>query len=434
MRSSEDGAPIVPPGAVSDAPVKTPAPRIGLEAPSSVRIPTPRSVVREAFEGPRPSFSRALWRIAAARVSAGNKVRLLRDGPATFEAMLAMIEGARHTIDFEGYIFHNDDVGRRFAEAFNQATRRGVKVRMLVDWVGRWPTPKRFFEQMRREGVDMRFFNPLGFRAWGGLLPRDHRKVLVVDEYTSVTGGIGIGQEWGYGLIRRRRHAVWRDTAVSIEGEASLYMRDAFERMWARSRGRTPEWRRLRRPAQAIETQLSGRFDPPALVGIVEGEPGRLRLSRALQLQAVAAERSIWLASAYFMPSWSELEALAGAARDGVDVRVLVPSTYDHPFLRRFTTKFYERLLRSGVRLWEWRGEMMHAKTTVIDGRWVRVGSTDFNILGVAVNYELDALIEDRALGADAEAMFLEDLELSREIGRSPAMAARLPQRSDTNR
>jgi cardiolipin synthase len=381
-------------------------------------------MVRESFEGPRPSFSRALWRIAHARVSAGNKVALLRDGPATFEAMLAMIEGARQSIEFEGYIFHNDDVGKRFADAFGNAARRGVRVRMLVDWLGRWPTPKRFFEDIRRQGVGMRFFNPLGFRAWGGLLPRDHRKVLVVDRSAGVTGGIGIGQEWGYGLIRRRRHSVWRDTAVRIEGDASLYMQEAFERMWARARGRTPEWRALRSPATAVETHLSGRFDPPALVGIIEGEPGRWRLSRALQLQSVGAERSIWIASAYFMPSWSELEALAGAARDGVDVRVLVPSTYDHPFLRRVATRFYHRLLRSGVRLWEWRGEMMHAKTTVIDGRWVRVGSTDFNPLGVAINYELDALIEDRALGEQAETMFLEDLQQSREIGRAPAHAA----------
>ncbi|MFN8581082.1 MAG: phosphatidylserine/phosphatidylglycerophosphate/cardiolipin synthase family protein [Gemmatimonadaceae bacterium] len=388
------------------------------EGAAPVRIPTPRALVRESFEGPRPSFSRALWRIANARVSAGNTVALLRDGPQAFEAMLAMIEGARQSVEFEGYIFHNDDVGARFADAFRAAARRGVKVRMLVDWFGRLPTPKRFFELIHQEGVGMRFFNPLGFRAWGGLLPRDHRKVLVVDEYAGVTGGIGIGQEWGYGIIRRRRHSVWRDTAVRIEGDAVLYMREAFERMWARARGRTPEWRRLRTPPAAVETHLSGRFDPPALVGIVEGEPGRWRVSRALQLQAVAAERSIWIASAYFMPSWSELEALAGAARDGVDVRVLVPSTYDHPFLRRLATRFYHRLLRNGVRLWEWRGEMMHAKTTVIDGRWVRVGSTDFNPLGVAINYELDALIEDRTLGEQAERMFLEDLEHSREIGQ----------------
>jgi cardiolipin synthase len=151
-------------------------------------------------------------------------------------------------------------------------------------------------------------------------------------------------------------------------------------------------------------------------VGIIEGEPGKERVSRALQMQAVAAERTIWIASAYFAPSESEIEALAGAARDGVDVRVLVPSRWDHFWLRSVMTRSYHMLLRNGVRIWEWRGEMMHAKTSVVDGRWVRVGSTDFNPLGVAWNYELDAVIEDRALGAQAEAMFLEDLKQSREL------------------
>jgi cardiolipin synthase len=133
-------------------------------------------------------------------------------------------------------------------------------------------------------------------------------------------------------------------------------------------------------------------------------------------VQAVQAERSIWIASAYFVPSFAEVEALAGAARDGIDVRVLVPSRYDHPWVRRLTRRFYRRLLTRGVRIWEWQGEMMHAKSSVVDGRFVRVGSTDFNPLGIAINFELDAVIEERGLGAAAEAMFLEDLERSREI------------------
>jgi cardiolipin synthase len=148
----------------------------------------------------------------------------------------------------------------------------------------------------------------------------------------------------------------------------------------------------------------------------VEGEPLRLRIARALQTQAISAERSIWIATAYFAPSWSEVEALTGAARDGVDVRILVPSRNDHKWVTFITRRYYRRLLTNGVRIWEWKGTMMHAKTSVVDGRWVRVGSTDFNPLGVAINYELDAVIEDATLGAQAEAMFLDDLEHSREI------------------
>lgn len=364
--------------------------------------------------GPRPSFSRALWRIAAADVSCGNRVTLLRDGGATFDAMLALIEGAQSTVDYEGYIFRHDEVGDRFADAFMGAARRGVRVRLLIDWFGRLPTRRSFFRRMEHAGVQVRFFNPPGFRAWLGFLPRDHRKVLVVDGQSGVTGGIGIGTEWKQYGVLRRRSSPWRDTAVQLDGDVATDMLEAFERMWELSLGRMrPQRRLVRSPRSSF---LNARLHPPSLVGIIEGEPGRLRVSRSMQIQAVAAERSIWIASAYFAPSPSEIEALSGAARDGVDVRILVPSRYDHFWLRGLMTRSYLRLLRNGVRIWEWRGDMMHAKTSVVDGRWVRVGSTDFNPLGVAINYELDAVIEDPNLGAQAEAMFLADLEQSREL------------------
>lgn len=362
-----------------------------------------------------PSFARGLWRIAAADVSSGNRVTLLRDGPATFTAMLGLIAEADHAVNLEGYIFRHDEVGQQFAAALVEAARRGVAVRVLVDWIGRMGTPHSFFDEMRRGGVDVRLFNTPGFRAWLGLVPRDHRKLLVVDGHSGVTGGIGIGLEWKTGVLKRRR-APWRDTAVMIEGGAATDMTNAFERMWRRAIGteRRGSHRHLTRPARA--THLDPNVHPPALVGIVEGEPGRFRVSRALQIQAVSAERSIWIASAYFTPGPSEVEALNGAARDGVDVRVLVPSRYDHPWIRLATRRFYRRLLQNGVRIWEWRGEMMHAKTSVVDRRWTRIGSTDYNPLGVAINFELDAVIEDRVLGAQAEAMFLEDLDRSKEI------------------
>jgi cardiolipin synthase A/B len=348
-------------------------------------------------------------------VSSGNRVTLLRDGPATFSAMLGLIAEAEHAVNLEGYIFRDDEVGQQFALSLMDAARRGVTVRLLVDWIGRMGTPRAFFDQMRRGGVDVRLFNSPGFRPWLGLVPRDHRKLLVVDGQSGVTGGIGIGQEWKTGVLKQRR-APWRDTAVMIEGDAAKYMTEAYERMWRRATGaeRRGSHRHLTRPARS--THLDPSVHPPALVGIIEGEPGRFRVSRALQIQAVSAERSIWIASAYFTPGPSEVEALNGAARDGVDVRVLVPSRYDHPWIRLATRRFYRRLLRNGVRIWEWRGEMMHAKTSVVDRRWTRVGSTDYNPLGVAINFELDAVIEDRVLGAQAEAMFLEDLEQSKEI------------------
>ena len=368
-----------------------------------------------------PSFARGLWRIAAADVSSGNNVRILRDGPATFAAMLEAIDSAKATVRLECYIFRSDDVGLRFAEALTRAAQRGVKVQLLLDWIGVRGTSRSMIRGLTKVGVDVAFFNPPGFRAWLGAVPRDHRKLLVVDSCLGITGGVGIGREWTTGVEKTNR-ARWRDTAVSVDGPAAVDMEHAFDRMWHRSRGteRRGSHRFLRRKTRGAH--LDPLVDKPALVGIIEGEPGRLRVARAFQMQAISAERSIWIATAYFAPSVAEVEALNGAARDGVDVRILVPSRNDHPWVSWLARRYYRRLLTNGVRIWEWQGEMMHAKTSVVDGRWIRVGSTDFNLLGVAINYELDAIIEDPVLGREAEQMFLADLENSREVKPPHAM------------
>ena len=342
---------------------------------------------------------------------------LLEDGAKTFDTMIAIIEHARESVSLESYIYRADAVGARFAAALAAAAARGVRVRVLADWVGRMGTPGSYFVAMRRTGVDVRIFSPPGWHRWFGLIPRDHRKLLVADGHVGLTGGIGIGEQWQKGILRKRQ-SPWRDTSVRIAGPAAKDMERAFEHMWRRAAGEIPSRARRQLTRATRGAEIGSTSSTPSVVGIVEGEPWRLRIGRTLHLQAAAAQRSFWLASAYFAPNFAETEALAGAARDGVDVRLLVPSVYDHPFIRRLTTQFYNRLLRNGVRIWEWRGEMMHAKSTVVDGQWVRVGSTDFNPLGVSINFELDAVIEDPVIGAEAEAMFLRDLEQSTEIRR----------------
>jgi cardiolipin synthase len=383
-------------------------------------VPLPPAHVvptRPSPGGHELSFARGLWRIAAADASSGNQVALLHDGPETFDTMIAEIERARESVALESYIVSDDIVGQRFADALCAAAARGVTVRLLTDWIGSRGVSRAFWRRLRSANVGVEIFGPPGPRAWLGLLPRDHRKLLVVDERIGITGGIGLAAEWlGTGTGRSRRRSRWRDTAVRIEGPAACDMMRAFDVMWRHATGteRRGSERVLVRRAHGAE--VNPETAQGAVVGIIEGEPWRLRISRALQLQAVAAEQCIWIATAYFVPSSAELEALAGAARDNVDVRILVPSKYDHPWVRRLTHRVYRRLLKNGVRIWEWQGVMMHAKTSVIDSHWVRVGSTDFNPLGIAINYELDAVIEDRALGLQAEEMFLKDLEMSKEI------------------
>lgn len=329
--------------------------------------------------------------------------------------MLERIHAAKRSVALESYIFRSDEVGHRFADALIGAAARGVQTRVITDWVGARGTSRKFFNSMRRSGVELRVFNPPGMRVWLGLVPRDHRKLLVIDDTIGVTGGVGLGREWLIGVARQRR-ARWRDAAIRIEGPAAGDMLHAFENMWRRVTGKERRGSHRLLKKRPTGAHLDPAMHDPALVGIIEGEPLRQRVARALQMQAISAERSIWIASAYFTPSWAEVEALTGAARDGVDVRILVPSRTDHPWVTLLTRRYYRRLLTNGVRVWEWKGEMMHAKTSVVDGRWVRVGSTDFNMLGVAINYELDALVEDREIGREAEERFLTDLTDSHEV------------------
>jgi cardiolipin synthase len=361
-------------------------------------------------------MARALWRVAAARVTSGNDTRLLVDGPDTFAAMHTLIADARTSIDFEHYYWDPDEVGRGVADALSAAARRGVRVRVLADWFGARGGTLKLLKDITRAGGEVRVFNRPGLRRWLGLLPRDHRKVVVVDNRVGITGGVGIAEVWGKWRPLRRTGAPWRDTAVEIRGPAATDLERAFLVMWRLAAGQrmTRAERRARYASSGSRPDLSR--EPLALVGIVEGEPWRTRVARALQLAAVSADRSIWLASAYFLPSFREAEALVGAARDGVDVRVLVPNQNDHQWVTHASRRYYRFLLRGGVRIWEWKGVMMHAKMSVTDGRVTRIGSTDFNPLGVAINYEIDAFIDDPTLGSAAGDQFLRDLDGSTEV------------------
>lgn len=355
-------------------------------------------------------FQQRLRRLAGANVSDGNSVRLLRNGRETYPLMLELIGEAQSSILIEQFQFYPDETGRRFLGELTSAARRGVEVRAVIDRFGSRSLRKPVGEA-EAAGVDIRWFNPPSFRRrWWGLLPRDHRKLLIVDKERAVTGGIGIADVWS--RERAEGQEPWRDNGLAVEGRAVLDLLESFEAMWVRAGYRS--WQKW-----DVIDDLTPRgvvSGEPTLVGIIKGVPGHWTIERSSQVLATTARERIWIWDAYFVPSPPETDALIMAARDGIDVRLLVPSRNHPDWVRPLTRRFYRKLIGAGVRIFEWESEMMHAKTSVTDGRWVRIGSTDFNPLGIAVNFELDAMILDADLGKTLDETFCEDLRKSQEV------------------
>jgi len=334
----------------------------------------------------------------------GNALRLQFDGPFTFDAWIEAIDAARRYVHFENYILRNDRVGRVFRDALVRKAKEGVQVRVLYDWMGCWATPRRFWRPFREAGVEVRAFNRPSVRDPFGVLQRDHRKMVCVDGTVAFIGGFCVGEEWaGDG-----KNPPWRDTGVEIQGPAASVCARAFERIW-----------------REIGTPVSDevRSDPDSVdalgetpVWIIEGEPWRSRVYRETQLIAAAAQDRIWITDPYFVAPFPMTEALTAAARDGVDVRILLPANNNWPWVGSLSRGGYRGLLRAGVRLFEWQGPMIHAKTMVADGIWSRVGSSNMNSASLLGNWEIDVGVLDERLAAQMEGLYLADLASAVEI------------------
>ena len=348
----------------------------------------------------------AINRAAGARPISGNRVGLLVDGLGTYEAMLAQIAGACHRIHLENYIFRDDGIGRRIGEALSARARDGVAVRVLYDWLGSINTSRRFWRELRRAGVEVRCFNPPHpFQVFANLT-RDHRKLLVTDGACAVTGGQCIGDEWIGDPTRGL--TPWRDTGVEIAGPAAAALDAAFAITWRASGGALPSTDTAPAPPDAGDAEIR----------VVAGEPGRERAYRTLEYLTAGSLERLWITDAYLVPPPRLFQAFVDAARDGADIRLLVPGTSDIPVVRNLTRIGYRRLLRAGIRIYEWDGPMLHAKTMVADGRWARIGTSNLNASSLLGNYEVDVLIEDTGFAQEMEALFRQDLEQSLEVER----------------
>jgi cardiolipin synthase len=359
----------------------------------------------------RSLIQRAIDRAAATRPIPGNKVTLLQDGPVVYEAMLELIASARRFIHFENYIIHADKTGKRFAEALAERARAGVPVRILHDWLGCIGTPNRYWRELRAAGCEVRAFNAFSLLHPFRAITRDHRKLVVADGTRAVMGGLCIGDDWVGDPAKGIEP--WRDTAVLIEGPAAVALDHAFHRIWGFTGPKLGE----------EELVSTAPVMGDASVRVVVGEPGRSRAFRVLEYLAAGARRRLWITDAYLVPPARLFEVMALAERDGVDVRVLVPGASDVPFVRNLTRLGYRRLLRAGIRIFEWDGVMMHAKTIVADGRWARIGTSNINAASLLGNFELDVVIEDRELAGELEAQFRRDLAGSLEVVAQPRRA-----------
>ncbi|PFH12135.1 cardiolipin synthase [Collimonas sp. PA-H2] len=347
----------------------------------------------------------------------GNKVSLLFDGPQTMTAMIAAIGQARSTINFETYIFDQDQLGQRFADILIEKQRAGVQVNIIYDSVGSIGTPSEFFERMRAAGIRLVEFNPVNplkrFGRWQ-LNHRDHRKILVVDGKVGFTGGVNISAAYANSSLFRSRlrssagPVGWRDTHIQIEGPAVASLQLLFLQTWSNQHAEDlPDLDYFPKLEQAGDKT----------VHVLGSQPdGDYSLYKAYILAIQQARQSIHITTPYFAPDRQLADALIAAARRGVDVSLILPSVTDSGLVFRAGQSFYTQLLSAGIRIYQLQGSVLHAKTAVIDGNWSTVGSANMDIRSFLHNYEANVIVIDDQFGHEMERAFREDVRGSRQI------------------
>jgi phosphatidylserine/phosphatidylglycerophosphate/cardiolipin synthase-like enzyme len=355
----------------------------------------------------RTMAGQAFSRTAGAPLVPGNAVRLLRDATENYPAWEDAIRQARRTIHIEMYIVHRDRVGRRFIDLLARRAREGVTVRLIYDWFGCGIGPALgLFRPLVDAGGEVQAFNPPSLSTALGWVRRNHRKLITVDGRVAYISGLCLGQMWE-GRPERRQEP-WRDTGIEIVGPAVAQAEEAFAESWRLAGGERAD----SIAADPTAVQPAGDVH----LRLITTEPFIGNLLRLDLLVTTLARRTLWITDAYFIGTGPYLEALKRAARDGVDVRLLVPRDSDVGWVVPVTRSLYRPLLEAGVRIFEWNGTMIHAKTAVADSRWARIGSTNLNLNSWLGNWELDVAIENEGVANILESHFEEDLERSTEI------------------
>jgi cardiolipin synthase len=353
-----------------------------------------------------PPFTRSLGTLVGPPLVDGNVVTELLNGDQIFPAMLEAIRAAEKTVCFETYIYWRGVVGRRFTDALIERARAGVRVHVLVDWMGA-KVDEDMLAEMRGAGVEFEFFRPLRWYNLDRINNRDHRKFLVVDGKVGFTGGVGVADHW-LGNAQDADH--WRESHFRVEGPAVAQMQAAFMDNWTRTRG----------------TLLHGDDYFPALspagsaLGqVVRSSPddGSEAVRILYMLSLASARRSIYLANSYFLPDDVAVRTLVAARRRGVDVQVIVPGPIiDTEITRRASRARWGPLLEAGVEIYEYLPTMYHCKVLVVDERWVSVGSTNFDERSFRLNGEGNLNVLDAAFARRQVEVFFQDRTRSRRV------------------
>lgn len=349
--------------------------------------------------------------ISGSPLTTGNRVRLLQDGPATYQAMLQAIAAARDHVNMETYILDDDEIGQRFAQVLIRKQKEGVQVNLIHDSVGTLQTPRAFFDQLRDGGVQVLEFNPVNplvaKKGWE-LNQRDHRKLLIIDGGTAFLGGINISGVYSSGsstpkLKARPNGQKWRDTDIQIDGPVVADLQKLFLGAWASQKG-----------APLAQRDYFPRLKPVGnlVVRAISSSPDDAysQIYGTLLSAIDSAETRVAVTNAYFVPDPQLVKALESAAQRGVEVILILPSQTDSWLVFHAGRAHYERLLRAGVRIHERRGVILHSKTALIDGVWSTVGSTNLDWRSFLHNYEVNAVILGAEFGRQVQAMFDRDM------------------------
>jgi cardiolipin synthase len=352
---------------------------------------------------------------------AGNRVQLLFDGPRTMAEMAESIAAATNSVNFETYVFDQDEQGERFADLLIQKQHEGVVVNVIYDSVGTLNVPQAFFDRMRSSGIRLVAFNPVNpakLRGNGWMLNnRDHRKLLIVDGKVAFTGGVNISDTYANSSPFRGRadkraknksDSGWRDTHLKIEGPAVAAMQWAFIQAWLEQ--------------DTDDLRIAEYFPAQAVLGekvlrVLASKPhGHFEIYKAFLLALQESKKTINITCAYFVPDDQTLMALIGAARRGVQVQLVLPSISDAGIVQLASRAYYTRLLDAGVRIHELKHSVLHAKAAVIDGVWSTVGSTNIDKRSFLHNSELNVIVIGDSFGAEMDSAFQEDLRNSTEV------------------